>query len=161
MVVLIWACSRLVTTFSKILEKLTQVGYNTVIFQFVFRKICGLEILRKCTSVHWNVNYVSVGVINMSRQFFNTLVEMVSRSHDFDDELKISFFISSSDAFSKPFGLYLISVFCTCGIFCTSSGNLEWRFSILSTKYLEKWPLSDFTNVNSGRAGGGILCWMY
>ena len=39
-----------------------------------------------------------MGVINMSRQFFNTLVGMGSRSHDFDDELKISFLISSSDA---------------------------------------------------------------
>ena len=29
----------------------------------------------------------------MSRQFFNTLVGMGSRSHDFDDELKISFSI--------------------------------------------------------------------
>ena len=40
-----------------------------------------------------------MGVINMSRQFFNTLVGMGSRSHDFDDELKISFLISSSDTF--------------------------------------------------------------
>ena len=42
-----------------------------------------------------------MGVINMSRQFFNTLVGMGSRSHDFDDELKISFLISSSDARAK------------------------------------------------------------
>ena len=48
------------------------------------------------------------------------LVGMGSRSHDFDDDFKISFLISSSDARSK----------------------------------------SDFTDVNSGRAGGGILCRM-
>ena len=79
-----------------------------------------------------------MGVINMSRQFFNTLVGMGSRSHDFDDKLKISFLISSYDARSKTFILDLISDFCTCGIFCTLSGNLERIVSILSTKYLEK-----------------------
>ena len=47
----------------------------------------------------------------MSRQFFNTLVGMGSRSHDFDDELQISFLISSSDARSKTLILDLISVF--------------------------------------------------
>ena len=66
-----------------------------------------------------------MGVINMSRQFFNTLVGMGSRSHYFDDEFKISFLISSSDAGSKTFIFDLISCFCTCGIFCTLSGNLE------------------------------------
>ena len=74
----------------------------------------------------------------MSRQFFITLVGMGSKSHDFDDKLKISFLISSSDARSKTFILDLISGFCTCGIFCTLSGNLELMVSILSTKYLEK-----------------------
>ena len=64
-----------------------------------------------------------MGVINMSRQFFNTLVGMGSRSHDFDDELKISFLISSTDTRSKTFILDLISVFCTCRIFCALSGN--------------------------------------
>ena len=38
------------------------------------------------------------GLINMSGQFFNTLVGMGYGSHDFDDELKISFLISSSEA---------------------------------------------------------------
>ena len=52
-------------------------------------------------------------VNNMSRQFFNTLVGMGSRSHDFDDELKISFLFSSSDARSKTLILDIISVFCT------------------------------------------------
>ena len=99
-------------------------------------------------------------VINMSRQFFKTLVGMGSRSHDFDDELKISFLISYSDARSKTLILDRISGFCTCGIFCTLSGNLERIVSILSTKYLEKWSQSDFTYVNSGRAGGGIICRM-
>ena len=73
----------------------------------------------------------------MSRQFFNTLVGLGPRSHDFDDELKISFLISSSYVRSKTFILDLISCFCTCGIFCTLSGNLERIVSILSTKYLE------------------------
>ena len=63
---------------------------------------------------------------------------MGSRSHDFDDELKISFLISSSDARSKTFILDLISGFCTCGILCTLPGNLERIVSILSIKYLEK-----------------------
>ena len=74
----------------------------------------------------------------MSSHFFNTLVGMGSRSHDFDDELKISFVISSSDARSKTFILDLISVFCTFGILCTLSGNLKRIVSILSTKYQEK-----------------------
>ena len=39
-----------------------------------------------------------MGLIIMSRHFFNTLVGMGSRSHDCDDELKISFLISSSGA---------------------------------------------------------------
>ena len=37
------------------------------------------------------------------------------------------------------------------------SVNLERIVSILSKKYLAKWSQSDFTDVNSGRAGGGIL----
>ena len=96
----------------------------------------------------------------MSRQYFNMLVGMGSRSHDFDDELKISFLISSYDAHSKTFTLYLISGFCTTGILCTLTRYLERIVSILSTKYLEKRSQSDFTDVNSGRAGGGILCRM-
>ena len=100
-----------------------------------------------------------MGVINMSRQFFKALVGMGSRSHDFDDELWISFLISSS-ALSKKFILNLIYVVCTGGIFCTLCGNFEWVVSILSKKYLKKWSQSDFTDVNSGRAGGGILCRM-
>ena len=101
-----------------------------------------------------------MGVINISRQFFRTLVGMGSRSHDFDDELKISFLFSSSFARSKTFIVDLISGFCTDGILCTLSGNLERIVSILSTKYLEKWSQNDFTDVNSGRAIGGILCRM-
>ena len=61
---------------------------------------------------------------------------MWSRSHDFDDELKIRFLISSSH--SKEFILDLISRFCTDGILCTLSGNLERIIVILSTKCLEK-----------------------
>ena len=52
-----------------------------------------------------------MGVINMSRQLFNTLVGMGYRSHNFDDELKISFLISSSDARLKALILDLITVF--------------------------------------------------
>ena len=63
---------------------------------------------------------------------------MGSRSHDFDDELKISFLISSSVARSKEFILDLIYVFCTDVILCTLSGNLERIIAILSTKCLEK-----------------------
>ena len=47
--------------------------------------------------------------INISRQFFSTLVGVESRSHDFDDELKISFLILSSVAHSEMFILDLIS----------------------------------------------------
>ena len=43
----------------------------------------------------------AMGDFNMSRQFVNTLVGMGSRSHDFDDELKIGFLISSADAVQK------------------------------------------------------------
>ena len=63
---------------------------------------------------------------------------MGSRSHDFDDELIISFLISSSVARSKEFILDLISVFCSDGILCTLSGNLEQIIASLSTKCLEK-----------------------
>ena len=87
------------------------------------------EILRNVLVTIEMLIMSGMGVINMSRQ---------SRSHDFDDEHKISFLISSSDARSKTFILDLISGFRTCGIFCTSSGNLERIVSILSTKYLDK-----------------------
>ena len=50
--------------------------------------------------------------------------------------------------------------FYTDGIFCTLSGNLVRIVSILFSKYLKKWSQSDFTDVNSGRAGVGILCRM-
>ena len=63
---------------------------------------------------------------------------MGSKSHDFDDELKISFLISSSVACSKEFILDLIFSLCTYGILCTLSGNLERILAILSTKCLEK-----------------------
>ena len=59
---------------------------------------------------------------------------MGSRSHDVDDELKISFLISYSVARSKEFILDLISVFCTDVILCTLSGNLERVIAILSTR---------------------------
>ena len=70
-------------------------------------------ILMKCSllvSIEMLIILV-MGAINRSRQFFSTLVEMESRSHDFDDELKISFLISSSVARSETFILDLISVF--------------------------------------------------
>ena len=79
-----------------------------------------------------------LGVTNISRQFFRTFVGMGSRTHDFDDELRISFLISSSVARSKEFILDLISGFCTDGILCALSGNLERIIATLSTKCLEK-----------------------
>ena len=102
-----------------------------------------------------------MGAINISRHFFSTLVGMGSRSHDFDDELKISFLISFSVARSKTFILDLISVFLhrwNTVYFIRKFGR---AVSILSTKYLDKWSQSDFTDANSGRAGGGILCRMF
>ena len=49
------------------------------------------EILRECTS--FNGNYVSDGsYYYVNPIFFNTLVGMGSRSHDFDDELKNKLF---------------------------------------------------------------------
>ena len=143
--------------------------YNRpLIFQFVLRERGFLSSgLAWASLKFWGNVLVSIemlimsvmGVINVL--FFNTLVGMGSRSHDFDDELKISVLISSSDALLKTSFLDLISGLCTGGVFCTSSGNLERIVSILSTKYLEKWSQSDFTDVNSGRAGGGILCRMF
>ena len=52
-----------------------------------------------------------MGVTNISRQYFSTFVGMGSRSHDSDDELKISFLTSYSVARSKEFILELISGF--------------------------------------------------
>ena len=64
-----------------------------------------------------------MGVTNISRQFFSTLVGMGSRSHDFDDKLKISFLNSSSVTRLKEFILDLISNFCSGEIFYTLSRN--------------------------------------
>ena len=111
--IFIWPCSRSNTTFFKI-----QVGYRHVIFQFVFQRFLSSD-LTWASLKFWG------DVINMSRAFFSTLVGMGSRSHDFDDELEKSFLISSFIAWSKTLILGLISVFCTVGIFCTLSGNLE------------------------------------
>ena len=63
---------------------------------------------------------------------------MGSRSHDFDDEIKTIFLISSSVARSKEFILDQISGFCTDRILCTLSGNLERIIAVLCTKRLEK-----------------------
>ena len=79
-----------------------------------------------------------MGVTNISRQHFSTFVGRRFRSHDFDDELKISFLISSSVARSKEFILNLISGFFTDVILCALSANLERIIAILSTKCLEK-----------------------
>ena len=38
------------------------------------------------------LNIAVMAVTNISRQYFSTFVGMGSRSHDFDDELKIFFF---------------------------------------------------------------------
>ena len=78
-----------------------------------------------------------MGVINMTRQFFNTLVRMGSRSHDFEDEHKISILISSSDARSKTFILDLISGFALVEFqyFICKFGTGSFNFI---HKYLEK-----------------------
>ena len=52
-----------------------------------------------------------MGVINISIQFFSTHVKMGSRSHDFEDEPKISLLITPSVADSKKVILDLISGF--------------------------------------------------
>ena len=75
-----------------------------------------------------------MGVTIISRQFFSTIVGMGSRSHNFDDELKISFLISSSVARSKKIILDLTFFFCTDRILCNLSGNLERIVAIISTK---------------------------
>ena len=62
---------------------------------------------------------------------------MGSRSHNVDDDF--------------------FQFFCTDGIYGTLSEHLEGAVSILFTKYFEKLSQKDFTAVNSGRAGGGIL----
>ena len=62
---------------------------------------------------------------------------------------------------SRTFIFDIISVFfCINGIFCTLSGNLEHTVSISPAKYLKKMSQSDFTDVNSDRAGGRIRCGM-
>ena len=75
-----------------------------------------------------------MGGTNISRQFFSTLVRMGSRSHDFDDGLKISFFnfIFCRTLKRVHFGSNFF-FFCTDGILCTLSGNLERIIAILST----------------------------
>ena len=70
----------------------------------------------------------------MSRQFFNTLVGMGYRSHDFDDELKISFLISSSDARSKTFILDLISNILWNILY------FIWKFGTDSFNFIHKIP---------------------
>ena len=70
-----------------------------------------LEILGNVLVFIEMLNMLVMGVINMSRQFFNMCVGVESRSHDFDDELKIIFLISSSDTRSKTFILDIISLF--------------------------------------------------
>ena len=72
----------------------------------------------------------------MSRKFFNTLVGMGSRSHDFDDELKISFLISSSGARSKTFILNLISVF----LHLWNILYFIWKFGTDSFNFIHKIP---------------------
>ena len=69
------------------------------------------EILKKCTSVHLNVIHIIIDVFNMSRQFLSKLVGIGSSSHNFDDELKISFLISVTH--SKTFIFDLITGCCT------------------------------------------------
>ena len=78
------------------------------------------------------------GVTDILRQYFSTFVGMGSILHDFVDELKIGFLISSSVARSKEFILDLFFGFCTDVILCTYSGTLERIIAILSTQCSEK-----------------------
>ena len=70
----------------------------------------------------------------MSRQFFITLVGMGWRSHDFDDELKISFLISSSVARFKTFILNVISVF----LHSWNTPYFIWKFGTDSFNFIHK-----------------------
>ena len=88
------------------------------------------------------------------------LVEMGFRSHDVDNEPKVSFLISHSVAHSKTFILDLSCGFCPDKLFCTLSANLEQKVSFSSTKDFEKWSQSSSATVHSSRAGVGIICRM-
>ena len=78
-----------------------------------------------------------ISVMGVTNIIIKATFQHVCRN-DFDDELKISFLISSSVTRSKEFILDIISVFCTDVILCTLSRNLEWIIAILSTKCLGK-----------------------
>ena len=97
-----------------------------------------------------------MGVINMWRQFFSTLLGIV-RSHDFDfdDEIKISFLILCRTFKNVHFGpnflhwrniLYFIWKF----------GTYNFIHKIFR-ETVTRWFYCD---VNSDRAGRGILCRM-
>ena len=111
------------------------------------------EIFRKCTIFHWNVNYVSDGSYWYVKIIFQ---------HACRNGIKITLFWrwAQRKLFNFIFWRTCKNVhfgsnfwfFCTCGIFCTLSGNLERIVSILSTKYIEKWSQSDFTDVNSDKS---------
>ena len=77
-----------------------------------------------------------MGVINMATQFLSTLVGMASRSHDFDDEPKISFLITSSVTRSKTFISDPISVFAL------------MEYSVLYLK-IRRRGLSKFSEITS------------
>ena len=111
------------------------------------------KILRKCTSFHWNCNYVSDG----SYQYVKTIL-----LHACGNGVQITWFRqwAQNKLLNFKFIFDLISNFRTGGIFCTLTGNLEGIVSILSAIYFETWSQSDFTDVNPDRAGGGILCKM-
>ena len=97
------ACRRLATTFSKILEMkqacLIQACHFSISFccfrRRSFLSIVSIEMLVMVMSV---MRFVSM---HMSRTFFSRLVGIRSKSHDFDDEPKITFLISYSVARSK------------------------------------------------------------
>ena len=63
-------------------KQIYNIYYNTIYYNQKSRNVL--------VSIEMLIMSV-MGVINMSRQFFNTLVGMGSRSHDVDDEFKISF----------------------------------------------------------------------
>ena len=82
---------------------------------------------------------------------------MEFRSHDFEDEpKKACTFHLLSHIQNLSFWIWF-EVFLPAVIFGTLSANLERIVSSLSTQYFKKWSQSDFTDVNSRRAEGGIL----
>ena len=91
-----------------------------------------------------------MGVISMSRKIFSTLVGMEFRSHYFDDESRKYFLISLKVFhFGFDFSFFALLQYL---VLYTHICNKSFQFNV---KHIS--INGDFTDVNSGRAGGGIL----